>query len=87
MYFMFEWMARNKATDAASKTAWAMLADVLPEETFPRHFSYAKTILDEYMAGKVSGQLLVDFNSTPSCFKSPFQLKVNLSHIGLTLTT
>ena len=53
MYFMFEWMARNKATDAASKTAWAMLADVLPEETFPRHFSYAKTILDEYMAGKV----------------------------------
>ena len=53
LYFMFEWMARNKATDAASKSAWAMLAEVLPEQSFPRHFSYAKTIIDEYMAGKV----------------------------------
>ena len=53
LYYMFEWMARNKSTDKAASTAWAMLAEVLPPENFPRRFAYLKKILEKYVAGKV----------------------------------
>ena len=53
VYYMFEWMARNKSTDKAASTAWAKLAEVLPPENFPRRFSYVKGILEKYVANKV----------------------------------
>ena len=53
LYFMFEWMSRNKATDAAAKTAWAMLAEIIPTDTFPQQFAFVKEILEKYLAGKV----------------------------------
>ena len=51
---MFEWIARNKATDAASKTAWDMLAEVCPREAFPQSYSFVKGILTKYIDGKVT---------------------------------
>ena len=54
LYFMFEWIARNKATDAAAKTAWQMLAEVCPKEAFPQSYHFVKDILTKYMDGKVT---------------------------------
>jgi hypothetical protein len=65
LYYMFEWMARNKATDAAASTAWEMLAEVLPADAFPRQFTFAKKVLNQYLEGKVT-TLTVHYLATSS---------------------
>ena len=54
LYYMFEWVARNKATDAAAGSAWAMLAEVLPPKNFPQQYTYVKAMVERYVRDKVT---------------------------------
>ena len=53
LYYMFEWITRNKATEKAARTAWLMLAEVLPPDNFPQSYSFVKTLMERYLKGKV----------------------------------
>ena len=53
LYYMFEWITRNKATERASNTAWSMLAEVLPPDNFPQSYKFVKNIMERYLKGKV----------------------------------
>jgi hypothetical protein len=53
LYYMFEWVARNKSTDKAAASAWSMLAEVLPPTNFPQQYAFVKGILERYVKGKV----------------------------------
>jgi hypothetical protein len=48
---MFAWMGRHKATDAASKDCWGMLAMLLPPDHDLPGFTYAKRILEKHLDG------------------------------------
>jgi hypothetical protein len=50
---MFAWMGRHKATDASAEDCWGMLGMLLPKDNMLPAFSYAKNILEKYLAATI----------------------------------